>query len=245
MKVLFSGYRIAGYECLKYLIEQNANIIGVLTHDERADKIKIEPDKSVRLLALQHNIPIILDDNSLKNIVMLTKPDVHLSAFYKKKVPEEIIDMIPINTNIHGGRLPDYKGCFSPIWVILNEEKYADVTLQFMGKKIDSGDIIKVETIKINDDDTGKTLYYKITDVVIKLFKELYIKLKNGDKIKTYPQQIGGTYYNRQLPNDGFLDMNWSNDKKYNFIRALDFSPLEPAKMKIGNKIIYMYTTKK
>jgi len=245
MKILFSGYRIAGYDCLQYLIDQGEDIVAVLTHDDKLDPVKIGT-KSVKKLAQQHNIPIFLAENEdkhlIKNFINKIKPEVHLSAFYSKKIPEEVIEMIPINTNIHGGKLPEYKGCFSPIWTILNGEKTTEVTLQLMGKKIDSGEIIKTVKLDIGDDETGGELYYRVTDVTIKLFKEIYQQLKNGDPIKLTPQPKGGHYYKRKLPNDGFVNLNDDPKKVYNFIRALTFPPLEPAHTIINGKKIYLYS---
>lgn len=246
MKILFSGYRVAGYECLKYLLEQNEDIVGVLTRDDDKDPTKIDPDKSVMELAKLNGLKIFepTDKEELLAWVNEIKPDVHLSAFYSNMVPPEVIKAIPFNINIHGGKLPEYKGCFSPIWAILNGEKITEVTLQLMGSEIDSGEIIKSVRLTIGENETGGELYYRITDTVIKLFIEIYNKIKNGENIITKPQPEGGNYYKRGLPNNGYLSLYTPAKKAYNFIRALDFPPLEPAHTTIGGKKIYLYAKK-
>lgn len=245
MKILLSGYRIAGYECLKYLIENKADIVAVLTDDNTTDPIKINPEKSTLDLAKEHGIPVYLPkDNAIIQHLKENTPDVHICAFYGKKIPEEIIDLIPININIHGGRIPEYKGCMSHVWSIINGERTTGVTLQTMGKEIDSGETIKMVEINIKNEDTGGDLYYKITDTAIELFKEIYKKLKAGETIESVAPTYEGNYYKKGLPNNGYLSWYTPAKKAYNFIRALDFPPLEPAYTTIGGKKIYLYTKK-
>ena len=81
----------------------------------------------------------------------------------------------------HGGMLPKYRGNDSGIWGILNNEKYAGISLQKMNKGIDTGEIVKVSKLAIknfkNINNVDKKLYYhfKLGDFVslIQLIKKI------------------------------------------------------------------------
>ena len=45
--------------------------------------------------------------------------------------------------------LPEYRGRDSGMWAILNNEKYAGISLQRMNKGIDTGEILKVSKLPL------------------------------------------------------------------------------------------------
>ena len=64
--------------------------------------------------------------------------------------------------NIHPSLLPKYKGLNTHIRVIENKEKFSGCTVHFVNKKLDSGKIIVQKKIKVNKNDTYKSLNKKI-----------------------------------------------------------------------------------
>jgi len=162
------------------------------------------------------------------------------SVYYDKKIAPEVLRLSKININFHAGRLPEYRGCFSSVWSIINDEKKTASTAHIMEESVDTGDIVGVKEVEIKPDDTGKELYFRVTEATTQLFKEIHESLKKG-KLKREPQPKGGHYYPRALPFDGII--NWSESATFihNFIRAIYFPPYLPAKTYFRGEGIYIY----
>lgn len=244
MRILFCGARTAGYKCLKYLLDKKEEIAGVLTLDDTKEERWAE---SVLELANSKGLKTFVQEDTKDHVfiesIKALNPEALFSIYYDKIIPAEILKACKWSINIHGGKLPEYRGSFSNIWAIINGEKKTACTAHIMEEKLDSGDILGMKEVSISDEETGKSLYFKISDAVVELFKETYMKLKNG-KLERNPQPKEGRYYKRQLPNDGMIDWSWPPKKVHDFIRALNFPPFMPARAIIGERTAYVYGSK-
>ena len=71
-----------------------------------------------------------------------------------------MIDSFPQGiVNTHGGILPEYKGSYCNNNAIINGEEEYGVTLHYIDKGVDSGDIVAIKKVSINETDTGFDLY--------------------------------------------------------------------------------------
>ena len=244
MRILFCGARTAGYDCLKYLLDQHAQVVGVVTIDDttgpRWAKSVLELARSAKLITFtqQNN-----KDPAFIESIRQLKPTVLFSVYYDKLIPADILNLCEWNINIHGGKLPEYRGSFSNIWAIFNEEKASAATAHLMEATLDSGAILGVKPVAITDDDTSKALYFKISNSATALFKDIYQQLTIG-KVQRTPQPDGGKSYRRQLPNEGMINWSWPAHKIHNFIRALNFPPFQPARTVLGDKEAYVYESR-
>ena len=81
--------------------------------------------------------------------------------------------------NIHPSLLPKYKGLKTHERVIKNNEKYSGCTVHFVNSKLDAGKIIAQKKVKINKNDTPKTLAKKILLEEHKLYPKAILKIFN------------------------------------------------------------------
>lgn len=127
--------------------------------------------------------------------------------------------------NIHFSLLPKYKGMYTAALPILNGEEYTGVTLHYIEKGIDTGNIIAQEKILISDEETSKSLYLKFINSGIKLIIK-YLPLIIKNKIKSYPQCSNfSTYFSKKTIDYSHLTINlnstaWQIDSQ---IRAFTF----------------------
>ena len=129
------------------------------------------------------------------------KPDIIFFIGNTKILPED--KMIAPCLNIHPGLLPKYRGRYSIPYVIFNGEEYFGVTLHWIDKGIDSGEIIMQEKIKIEEYDTAYSLWQKFNEVGERMFGEFLNMWLSCKPIVSYPQdEKEATYYHRHLPND-------------------------------------------
>ncbi len=243
MRIIYFGSRDAGYYGLKYLLEKNSNIIAVVTTED-SPKAWFH---SVKQLAETYHLPIFtpkkVKDPEFIKILTDYRADVIFSMYYDKIIPLEILRSAVYNMNFHGGLLPKYRGCVSSAWAIINNEPETAVTAHIMDPEIDTGDIIQEKRVKIEWEDTCKTLYNKVSVAAVELLKEILPQIERGE-LTTRPQERGGNYYSRDLPYQGVINWNKSSLEIYNFIRAMNFPPFNPAKTFFRGEEIFIEETK-
>ena len=234
--IIFLGRKKLSRDCLKYLYDMpDTNIMGVWTCPTTE---KIWWDKRyVREYAEDRGIPIV----SLDDILKFDNIDFIISVLCPKIIKQEVLDKAKIAAiNIHTGPLPEYGGCYEAAWAIINEDKQFGVTLHLMTEDVDQGDIIEKRYFEISDTITGKELREKTLDYCFEVFKDNIRNILDNN-FKVYPQNLKyNRIYSRDSLSNKEVDLEWPLKKIYNFVRALDFSPFEPAYIKYKNKKIYL-----
>lgn len=136
--------------------------------------------------------------------------------------------------NCHGGYLPDYRGVGGHIFPIINKENFTGASIHFMNEKIDEGDLIAREKIKIYKYDSGFSLYYKINNKLFNLIKEnindiLYNKIKSTPQsslaLECRSKQI---HYYKNIDIKNLIKIKNIKNCTHDVIRALYW----PGKMK-------------
>lgn len=167
LRIVFMGTPDFAVEALKVLIENNYNIVGVITApDKPAGRgYKMQPS-AVKEYALSKGLHI-LQPEKLKNEVFLNelqqlKADIQVVVAFRM-LPEVVWDMPPKGTfNLHASLLPQYRGAAPINWAIINGEKETGVTTFFLKHEIDTGEIIFQEKIDIEESDNAETVHDKL-----------------------------------------------------------------------------------
>lgn len=149
-------------------------------------------------------------------------PDLIIVNSYSMKLRADIL-AIPHKgaVNIHGGLLPQYRGCNPIQWAILNNETETGVTMHFMDEDFDTGDIIAQRRIPLFFEDTWLQVQKRLATATEDLLAEVIPELLTGDQGR-YPQdQDQANYCKRRYPEDG--EINWQDSVLhiYNLIRSL------------------------
>ena len=153
------------------------------------------------------------------------KIDVILSVQHKWIIDASTINLVKKNAfNLHNSKLPDYKGYNTLSHEIINRAKFHHITIHWLNKKVDAGDIAFTEKVKISNKETSYSLYLKslkkVRPIISKFLKNLINK-----KIPKIKQRKGrGNFYKKNS-----LE-KYKKIKNKLTIRALDF--------KIKNKVI-------
>lgn len=251
MQIVFMGGKNIGYGCLKFLLENKENIVGIFVNPSEG---KNSPDTRwhewVVDLALEHNLPLFRYKNinspealeTLRNL----SPDIIFAIYYDQILKEEVISIPPKGCiNIHMALSEEYRGCYPTTWALINGEERTGVTIHYIDKSIDSGDIIDQQEYRIKDTDDGHSLYNNLTNIGIELFKKNFSLIKEG-KQKTRKQILTErTRYHKKIFPDRKVDFKKSGKEIYNFIRALTFEPFPPPYFYIGDKRMIIVEDKK
>jgi len=186
---------------LKKLIDtSDIDVVAVYTQpDKPVGRKKVMTPPEVKVLAIENNIKVF-QPNKLREIETVKKLlsiecDYIVVAAYGQILPTSILNHAPC-INLHASILPYYRGA-SPIQqTLLNGDNETGVTAMLMEEGLDTGDILKISTIKINKDEMVEELFVNLTEVasnltidVLKNFKS-YTPLVQDNSISTHCSKI-------------------------------------------------------
>ena len=223
LKVVFMGTPLFSVPVLEGLIE-NTNVIGVVTQpDKEVGRKRILTKSPVKELAEKYNIKVLQPiklRNEYQDIINLN-PDIIITCAYGQILPEELIYAPKYNTiNVHASLLPKYRGGAPIHHAILNGDKETGITIMYTDKGMDTGDIISMESISINNDN-----YLALKDKLSILGKDLLLKTlpsiidKTAKRIKQNDNDA--TYAYAIKREDEKLDFNKEKKNVLNKIKAL------------------------
>jgi len=197
------------------LADSRFEVVFVVTNpDKPFGREQVMKPSPVKELAHTGNIPILqplkvrgneqfLDDIRTYNC------DYFIVVAYGKILPLELLQ-IPrkMCINVHGSILPAYRGA-SPIQsALLHGEEETGVTIMQMSEGMDEGDILKIRTIGIENDETARTLFEKFAQLSWKSLIDTLLELEHGG-ITPLPQDASrATYCKKIKKEDGLID--WS-----------------------------------
>ena len=72
--------------------------------------------------------------------------------------------------NIHPSLLPKYKGLNTHMRVLKNKDKFSGCTVHFVNKNLDAGKIILQKKVRVNKNDTIKSLEKKVLRIENKIY---------------------------------------------------------------------------
>lgn len=240
MKNVFIGGKQIGVNAFRILVEAGIRPEFVVANlDDTGGDMWHE---SLVRVAKEVGVEVItgekVRDTGVIQRITEAEPDLIFCIGGMQIIPKEVLAIPKQGTlNIHPALLPKYRGRFSTVHALFNNETETGATLHFMDEGLDSGPIIAQKRFPITPVDTGKTIYDKFTDAGTLLFQELVDRIKQGEAIVGTPQnESDATYYPKGLPGDGKIDWNWDGKTIERFIRAMTFEPFPPADFMIGDK---------
>ena len=186
MRVVFMGTPDIAAACLKKILSDGFEVVGVYTQPDRPKgrgmKMVCSPVKEV---AVAHNIPVFQPENFRADEDVQTlrdlKPDVCAVVAYGRILPQRVLDIaVRGNVNIHASLLPQYRGSAPYQWAVLDGLKETGVTAQHMALQMDAGDIIDVAKTPIGENETAGELLDKLAVLGADLLSRVLRKFENG-----------------------------------------------------------------
>ncbi|MFA6190841.1 MAG: methionyl-tRNA formyltransferase [Sulfurimonas sp.] len=174
MKIIFMGTPDYAKKILQRLIDtKDIEVVAVYTQpDKPIGRKKVMTAPEVKTLASGMNIPIYqpnkLRESEVVEELLKIECDFIVVAAYGQILPRKILDHAPC-INLHASILPYYRGA-SPIQqTLLHADKQTGVTAMLMEEGLDTGAILKIETINVSDDEMVESLFDRLTQVAADL----------------------------------------------------------------------------
>ena len=230
MRIVFIGLVSIGWHCLKALLECGANVVEIVTADkkEMIKKSHMDGDYYSEFgglantynvsLSTVRDVSVPLDVRHIKQL----KPDIIFCIGWPQIVRGEILD-VPRYGCIatHPTLLPERRGGAPINWCLIDGLTKSGVTLFYMSRGVDSGDIIAQKEYEIAFSETAGIVLNKVTDVAVGLIKENYPLLEKGTAPRITQDDSKATYTRRRRPEDGLINWNCTSLSVYNLIRAV------------------------
>ena len=161
MRVVFMGTPDIAATCLKRILADGFQVVGVYTQPDRPKgrgmKLTASPVKEV---ALEAEIPVFQPENFREEetveALRALKPDICAVVAYGRILPQKVLDVPTLGCiNIHASLLPKYRGSAPYQWAVLNGEKETGVTAMYLCREMDAGDMIDRVTTPIGENETA------------------------------------------------------------------------------------------
>lgn len=184
LKVVFMGTPTFSVPVLEHLIKETNVILVVSQPDREKDRKGNVLPTPTKKLALDNNIEVYQPAKIKESYEKITSlnPDIIITCAYGQIIPEELLNCPKYGCiNVHGSLLPKLRGGAPIHHAIINGDTKTGITIMYMDKRMDSGDIISQEELEILDNDILDTVYEKMSHLGANLL------------IKTLPSIIEGT----------------------------------------------------
>lgn len=231
LRIIFMGTPEFAVTTLKKLVENNYNIVGVITApDKPAGRGRKLHESAVKEYAKSKGLHILQPTNLKQDsfIEELEALQANLQIVVAFRMLPKVVWQMPEHGtfNLHASLLPNYRGAAPINWAIINGEQKTGVSTFFIDEKIDTGEMILQKELDILPNDTAGDLHDKLmhlgSDLVIDT-----IKLIEQGNVVTSPQpnnfDIKTAY---KLNKDNCL-IDWNDSMKniYNKVRGLNPYP--------------------
>ncbi|GKQ42563.1 methionyl-tRNA formyltransferase [Companilactobacillus sp. RD055328] len=230
-KIIFMGTPNLAATVFKGIIDDgNYEVIAAVTQpDKPVGRKKVLQPTPVKQVALDNDIPVyqpekLSGSDEIKQLIEL-HADVLVTAAYGQFLPMSLIDSVGAAVNVHGSLLPKYRGGAPIQWSIMNGEEKTGITIMYMVKAMDAGDMIAKAEVKIEDDDTGDTMFDKLSIVGRDLLLKVLPDIVNGTNERTPQNQDEATISPNISKEQEQIDITDSAINIHNKVRALNSNP--------------------
>ena len=247
MRVVFMGTPDIAATCLKQILADGFQVVGVYTQPDRPKgrgmKMVFSPVKEV---ALEHEIPVFQPENfreeeSVQPLREL-KPDVIAVVAYGRILPQKVLD-IPAKgcVNIHASLLPQYRGSAPYQWAVLDGLKETGVTAQYMALKMDAGDVIDVAKTPIGPNETAGELLDRLAVLGADLLSSVLSRFDAGEVTATAQDEAAVTY--APMLDKSMCPIDWTKTAQQVHDHVRGLHPWPVATAELGGKWFKIHST--
>lgn len=192
VNIVFMGTPDFAVATLKTLVDNNYNIVGVITAPDRpAGRGQKLNQSAVKKYAVEQNLKVLqptnLKDEAFLNELKSLEANLQIIVAFRM-LPKQVWQMPEHGTfNLHASLLPHYRGAAPINWALINGETKTGITTFFIDEKIDTGEIIMQEELDIAPNENAGNLHDRLMTEGSKLVLKTVKAIEEGS-ISTYIQ---------------------------------------------------------
>ena len=246
MRVIFMGTPDFSVGALKSLAENGYEIAGVVTQPDkprgRGKASSMTPVKEAALeLGLTVYQPSRVREQSFMDTVRALNPDVIVVSAFGQIIPKALLELPRYGcVNIHASLLPKYRGAAPIQWAVMDGEPVSGVTIMQMDEGLDTGDMLAKTEVPLDPDETGGSLFDKLSRAGAELLIRTLPALEQGTLTPEKQPLESPTAYARMIrKEDGRIDWNLEAEAIERRIRGLN--PWPSAYTELTGKILKIW----
>ncbi|NGX41779.1 MAG: Methionyl-tRNA formyltransferase [Chlamydiae bacterium] len=233
MKVVFFGTPPFAANVLSFLLENGVDVVAVVTKPDKPKGRSRKPVPTpVKTVAIDHDpqIPFFQPEKaSSPEFADLLPPfdvDLFVVVAYGEILRQHILDMPRLGCiNVHASLLPKYRGAAPIQRCIIEGEDETGISIMHMVRKMDAGDIIRVEKVSIGPNDTFGEVEQKLCDLGSKALLEVIREFEKGNTSEVPQDESLVTYAQKIELEDCEIDWNQSAEAIHNLVRGVNPYP--------------------
>ena len=216
MRIVFMGTPDFSVPTLEALVASEHEVVGVVTQPDkpkgRGKEIHMSP---VKECALQHNIPVYQPvrarDEAFVDEMRALIPDVMVVIAFGQILPKSLLELPKYGcVNIHASLLPKYRGAAPIQWAVINGDEETGITTMMMDVEMDTGDMLEKTVVKLDPEETGGSLFDRLSLLGGDLILSTLSKLEKGE-ITPVPQDHEKATYVKKI-SKSMGDIDWTMD---------------------------------
>ena len=186
MRILFMGTPDIAADSLAALLDAGHEVCAVFTRrDKPVGRKQILTAPPVKQLAQQHDIPVYqprtLRDGSSDELIRQLAPDIIVVVAYGCIIPPQLLHTAKYGCiNLHVSLLPKYRGSAPIQWAVLNGDAETGVSIMQLDEGLDTGDVLMVEPVAIDPEETSGELFDRVSAVGAKTLVDALAKIEAG-----------------------------------------------------------------
>ncbi|MGM0863595.1 MAG: methionyl-tRNA formyltransferase [Bacillota bacterium] len=244
-KVIFMGTPDFSVPVLQSLLDENYDVIAVVTQPDRpVGRKRILTPPPVKVAAEKNGIPVyqpekIKDEDELNKVLAL-EPDLIVTAAFGQILPNALLEAPQYGCiNVHASLLPELRGGAPIHYSILQGKEKTGITIMYMVEKLDAGDNISQVEVDIEERDHVGTLHDKLSVAGAALLIETVPKLLAGDIAPVKQDDSKATFARNIKREQEKIDWTKGGEEIYNHIRGLH--PWPVAYTTLENSVIKVW----
>lgn len=251
MKVIFMGTPQFSVKVLDKVRTKHEVVLVVTQPDTFNFRKKTTVFSPVKEYAFNNNLKVFQPEKIKDEVdyIRSIPCDIIVTAAYGQFVPSKILDYPRCGAiNVHGSLLPKYRGGAPIQRAIINGESETGITIMYMAKKMDAGDIIEARSIEILDSDNQETVFEKLSTLGSEMILDVLDDIEKGIIKRTPQNESEATFAYNLEKEDEIIDFNKSARSVFNQIRGLNPNPggyfvIDNFPIKVYNSIEAKYQT--
>lgn len=243
-KVIFMGTPDFSTKVLEMLIAEH-DVIAVVTQPDRpVGRKRVLTPPPVKEVAIKHGLPVyqpekLAQSSELEQLIDL-EADLIVTAAFGQILPESLLNAPELGAiNVHASLLPKYRGGAPIHQAIMDGQTETGISIMYMVKKLDAGDIISQQAIEIEHQDDVGTMHDKLSFLGAELLKETLPSIINGTNNRITQNESEASFATNISREQEKIDWYQSAEVIYNHIRGLSPWPVAYTVIDDGNMKVY------
>lgn len=242
IKVVFMGTPDFAVPVLEGLIE-NYEVVGVVSQpDKRVGRKQELVNTPIKEVALKHNILVFQPEKIKEDYedILKLNPDIIVTCAYGQIIPSAILDYPRLGCiNVHASLLPKLRGGAPIHKAIIDGYTKTGITIMYMDKKMDNGDIISTSETEILDSDNLESLHDRLSIMGRDLLLQTMPSIINGTNKRIKQNEEEVTYAYNIKREEEHIDLSKTRREVFNQIRGL--SPVPGANLLVDGDEFKIY----